>query len=82
MLACEDNDNKGIGMKTRLFALAAALTWSSAAITAGDPAQSVAQHVEAARRAAGTDHGFIFGRLCEDPIKAIKAAPPRGRGAC
>jgi metallo-beta-lactamase class B len=73
-----DTHNKGIEMKTRLLALVAAITCSSAAITAGDPAQSVAQHVEAARRAAGTDHGFIFGRLCEDPIKAIKAAPAVG----
>jgi metallo-beta-lactamase class B len=71
-----NNLAKEIRMKTNLLALAAALTWSSAAVTAGDPAQAVAQHVEAARRAAGTDHGFIFGRLCEDPIKAIKAAPP------
>ncbi len=65
-------------MNTRLLALAAAITWSSTAITADAPAQSVAQHVEAARRAAGTDHGFIFGRLCEVPIKAINAAPAVG----
>jgi metallo-beta-lactamase class B len=66
-------------MNTRLLALAATITWSSAAITAADPAQSVAQHVEAARRAAGTDHGFIFGQLCAEPIKAINAAPAVGQ---
>jgi metallo-beta-lactamase class B len=54
------------------------MAWAGVAVTASDPAQSVSQHVEAARRAAGTDHGFIFGRLCEDPIKAIKAAPAVG----
>jgi hypothetical protein len=65
-------------MKPRVLALAAiAIAWASTASTA-DPAQSVAQHVEAARRAAATDHGFIFGRLCEDPIRAIKAAPAVG----
>ncbi|HXC58454.1 MAG TPA: MBL fold metallo-hydrolase [Steroidobacteraceae bacterium] len=36
------------------------------------------KHVEAARAAAGTDHAFIFGRLCEDPIKAVGAAAPVG----
>jgi metallo-beta-lactamase class B len=56
-----------------------AFAWASCAVAAGDPAaQSVAGHVEAARRAAGSDHGFIFGRLCEDPIRAIKAAPGVG----
>jgi metallo-beta-lactamase class B len=57
---------------------AAAFVWAGMAAAASDPAQSVAQHVEAARRAAGTDHGFIFGRLCEDPIRAIKAPPAVG----
>jgi metallo-beta-lactamase class B len=46
---------------------------------AGEPSlQSVGRHVDAARRAAGSDHGFIFGQLCADPIKAIKAAPAVG----
>lgn len=65
-------------MKLHLFAVAAAFAWSSAAIPAGDPLDAVAQHVEAARRAAGQDHGFIFGRLCEDSIKATRAAPAVG----
>jgi metallo-beta-lactamase class B len=73
----ERNDNKGNHMKATLLALAA-ITCSSAAITAAEPAQSVAQHVEAARRAAGAEHGFIFGQLCQDPIKAINAAPAIG----
>jgi metallo-beta-lactamase class B len=57
---------------------AVALAWSGAAAAAGDPVKSVADHVEAARRAAGADHGYIFGRLCEEPIRAIKAAPAVG----
>jgi metallo-beta-lactamase class B len=70
-------------MKPRLLALAAAtataaITWSPASITASDPSQ-VAQHVEAARRAAGTEHNFIFGQLCADPIKAVNAAPATGQ---
>lgn len=39
---------------------------------------AVSAHVEAARRAAGEDHAFIFGRLCEGPIAAVKAQPPVG----
>lgn len=35
-------------------------------------------HVEAARTAAGSDHAFIFGRLCEGPIRATGAAAPTG----
>ncbi len=35
-------------------------------------------HVDAARVAAGKDHAFIFGRLCEGPIKAVKASPVTG----
>src|SRR5690606_3270166 len=59
---------------TPLFAVAFACA-SGALVGAEAASQSVAQHVEAARRAAGSDHGFIFGRLCEDPIRAINAAP-------
>jgi len=67
-------------MKSWTLALSvAAITWTSALPAADDPAaKSVAQHVEAARSAAGKDHGFIFGRLCEDPIRAIHAAPAVG----
>lgn len=53
------------------------MAWAGIAATASDP-QSVSQHVEAARRAAGADHGFIFGQLCQDPIRAINAAPAVG----
>src|SRR4051812_28812796 len=35
-------------------------------------------HVEAARKAAGSDHAFIFGQLCADPIQAVNAAKPVG----
>jgi len=38
----------------------------------------VRAHVETARTAAGNDHAFIFGRLCEGPIKLVKAAPVTG----
>ena len=39
------------------------------------PADAVRSYVESARAFAGKDHAFIFGRLCETPIKAINAAP-------
>ena len=39
------------------------------------PADAVLSYVEAARTFADTDHAFIFGRLCETPIKAVNAAP-------
>lgn len=62
---------------TRILATAAA--FASVAIPAADSGtQTVSTHVEAARRAAGADHGYIFGRLCEEPIRAIKAAPAVG----
>jgi len=66
-------------MSTRTIALAAvAAAWTTIGLSADSVAPAVAQHVEAARRAAGSDHGFIFGRLCEEPIRAIKAAPAVG----
>ena len=36
------------------------------------------EHVEVARTAAGSDHAFIFGQLCADPIRAVNAAAPVG----
>jgi metallo-beta-lactamase class B len=39
---------------------------------------TVSGHVEAARSAAGLDHAFIFGRLCEGPIAAVNAPAPVG----
>lgn len=39
------------------------------------PADAVRSYVEAARAFAGTDHAFVFGRLCETPITAVNAAP-------
>lgn len=39
---------------------------------------SVSAHIEAARRAAGQDHAFVFGRLCEGPIAAVNAQAPVG----
>jgi metallo-beta-lactamase class B len=39
------------------------------------PADSVRSYVEAARAFAAKDHAFVFGRLCETPIKAVNAAP-------
>lgn len=34
------------------------------------------EHLEAARTAAGRDHGYIFGQLCSEPIRALNAAAP------
>jgi len=67
-------------MKVRELALALAIGASTTlgATAAEPPAQSAERHLEAARRAAGKDHSFIFGRLCEDPIRALKAAPGSG----
>jgi hypothetical protein len=36
------------------------------------------EHLEAARTAAGSDHAFIFGQLCADPIRTLNAAKPVG----
>lgn len=44
----------------------------------GDPRATVKNHVEAARAAAGSNHAFLFNRVCEGPIKAISAAPGIG----
>lgn len=38
-------------------------------------ADAVRSYVEAARAFAGTDHAFVFGRLCETPIAAVNAPP-------
>lgn len=65
-------------MKPQLLVATCAIAWAVVAATASGAAQTVADHVESARRAAGTDHGFIFGQLCEGPIKAIQAAPAVG----
>ncbi len=50
----------------------AAVLGSSHAV-AQTPADAVRSYVEAARGFAGKDHAFIFGRLCETPIKAVNA---------
>jgi len=70
----------GLLMKAREVALAMVIcAWNAVAVPADQSApQAVSSHVEAARRAAGSDHGFIFGRLCEDPIRAVQAAPASG----
>jgi metallo-beta-lactamase class B len=39
------------------------------------PADAVSSYVEAARAFAGSDHAFVFGRLCETPMQAVNAAP-------
>src|SRR5688572_26387050 len=36
-------------------------------------------HVEVARTAAGSDHAYIFGQLCAEPIRAVNAAAPVGQ---
>ncbi len=45
---------------------------------AQDDMAQVREHVENARSAAGEDHAFIFGRLCEGPIAAVNAPAPVG----
>jgi len=47
-------------------------------VSAQDVRATVRSRVEAARTAAGQDHQFVFGRLCEGPIRAVGAAPPVG----
>ncbi len=37
------------------------------------------EHVEGARTAAGSDHSYIFGQLCSEPIRAVGAAAPVGQ---
>ncbi len=56
----------------RLGALLVALL--PALSQAQTPADSVRSYVEAARSFAGNDHAFVFGQLCETPIKAVNAA--------
>jgi metallo-beta-lactamase class B len=46
-----------------------------AAAAAEDPRSEVQRRVETARAAAGTEFAFIFGGLCEGPIRAVGAAP-------
>ncbi|MEO8308450.1 MAG: MBL fold metallo-hydrolase [Pseudomonadota bacterium] len=67
-------------MKVRKLALALAVIGSITGAVPADesPTQAVQRHVEAARRDAGSDHGFIFGRLCEDPIRAVHAQAGSG----
>ncbi|MEP7314429.1 MAG: MBL fold metallo-hydrolase [Pseudomonadota bacterium] len=45
------------------------------AFAAEDPRGEVKRLVESARTAAGADHAFVFGQLCEGPIRAVGAAP-------
>ena len=56
----------------RLGALLVALL--PALSQAQTPADSVRSYIEAARSFAGNDHAFVFGQLCETPIKAVNAA--------
>lgn len=37
------------------------------------------ERVEVARTAAGSDHAYIFGQLCSEPIRAVNAAAPVGQ---
>jgi metallo-beta-lactamase class B len=59
--------------QVRPLALLAALL--PALCLAQTPADAVASYVEAARAFAGSDHAFVFGRLCETPMQAVNAAP-------
>jgi metallo-beta-lactamase class B len=68
-------------MKTCRLAIAMAIgaLMIDVGVTAENPPdKSAALHLDSARRAAGADHGFIFGRLCEAPIRALHAPPAVG----
>jgi metallo-beta-lactamase class B len=65
-------------MNPRKLVLALAIGALTFGVAVATEPVSVARHLEAARRAAGSDHGFIFGRLCEEPIRALHAAPAVG----
>jgi metallo-beta-lactamase class B len=64
----------GFKLLTPMLAVCIASTLVTA-VAGEDPRTEVRRHVEAARVAAGTDHAFIFGQLCEGPIRAVDAAP-------
>lgn len=63
---------------TFTFAGLAALAAASCGTATSDPRAEASRHMEAARAAAGQEHAFIFGRLCEETIKTVDAAPPVG----
>lgn len=69
-------------MVRKLIVVAAALLLlpggGPPALAAQDAATVVRARVEAARAAAGQEHQFVFGRLCQGPIQAVGAAPPVG----
>ncbi len=66
-------------MRTRLILpmLSSAVLLLSGAATHGAAASDEArEHLEKARAAAGSDHAFIFGQLCQQPIQVLDARPP------
>jgi hypothetical protein len=69
----EGNSMKRSTVVARAPALLAALL--PALCLAQTPADAVSSYVEAARAFAGSDHAFVFGRLCETPMKAVNSAP-------
>jgi metallo-beta-lactamase class B len=50
-----------------------------AAFAAEAPRGEVTRRVETARASAGADHAYVFGQLCEGPIRAVSAAPVAAR---
>lgn len=64
--------------RLRSTLIAAALCCAASTTFAQADMAAAARHVENARTAAGQDHAFIFGRLCEGPIAAVGAPPPVG----
>jgi len=67
-------------MKSRLMLqlLTAFVLVAGATANGASPNDEARAHLEQARSAAGTDHAFIFGQLCQQPIQALGAAPPVG----
>jgi metallo-beta-lactamase class B len=73
--------NTGENMKKNMLLPTMALTvplivGAAAPVTDLDKAR---ERVEIARTAAGSDHAYIFGQLCAEPIRALNAAPPVGQ---
>lgn len=73
--------SKGGSVKKNISLSAVALTIPLlvGAAASGIDLDKAREHVELARAAAGSDHAYIFGQLCAEPIRAVNAAAPVGQ---
>lgn len=62
-----------------LKAIVPAIPLLAGAAALGIDLDKAREHVEVARAAAGSDHAYIFGQLCAEPIRALNAAAPVGQ---